>query len=98
MNLQDVTQDLRDQIDYRLEQRFQKMLRTNPRYKNLSAENRDLVMDLVKKYQDKLRRNLDISDYTVRHDMYRLYQNRFKMKLTIDDLDQIRDLLQSFKD
>jgi hypothetical protein len=97
MNLQDVTQDLRDQNDYRLEQRFQKMLRTNPRYKSLSAENRDLVMDLVKKYQDKLRRNLDISDYTVRHDMYRLYQNRFKMKLTINDLDQIRDLLQSFK-
>ena len=97
MNLQDVTQDLRNQNEYRLEQRFQKMLRTNPSYKNLSDENRDLVMELVHKYQDKIRHNQDISDYTVRHDMYRLYQNRFKMKLTIHDLDQIRDLLQGFK-
>jgi len=98
MDLKDVTQDLRNQNSYRLEQRFREMLRTNPGYKNLGAENRDLVMDLIEKYQSKLRRNETISDYTVRHDMYHLYQNRFKMKLTINDLDQIRELLKSFKD
>jgi hypothetical protein len=97
MDLKDVTKDLRDQNSYRLEQRFNKMFRVNPNYKNLSAGNRDLVMDLIKKYQHKLKLNQKISDYTVRRDMYRLYQDRFQMKLTIHDLDQIRELLQSFK-
>jgi hypothetical protein len=97
MNLKDVTSDLRQQNSYRLEQRFNKMLRTNPSYKNLSPENRSQIMDLIKEYQDKLRRNIPVSDYTVRHDMHRIYEHRFDMKLTIRDLDQIRDLLESFK-
>ena len=97
MDLKDVTKDLRNQDSYRLEQRFNKMFRVNPNYKNLSAENRDLVMELIKKYQHKLKRNEKVSDYTVRRDMYRLYQDRFQMKLTIHDLDQIKDLLQGFK-
>lgn len=97
MNLKDVTQNLRGENDYRLEQRFNKMFRTNPNYQNLSSENRALIMDLIKEYQDKLRRNEAITDYTVRHDMHRIYEHRFDMKLTIRDLDQIRDLLQGFK-
>ena len=97
MNLKDVTKDLRNQNDYRLEQRFNHLFHANPSYKNLSSENRDLVMDLIKEYQEKIRHNIDITDYTVRHDMHRLYQKRIEMKLTMYDLDQIRDLLQSFK-
>jgi len=97
MDLKDVTKDLRHQNSYRLEQRFHEMLRTNPNYKNLGPENRDLVMELIKKYQDKIRHNQTISDYTVRHDMHRLYEKRFEMKLTVHDLDEIRELLQSFK-
>lgn len=97
MDLKSVTKDLTDQTAYRLEQRFKEMLRTNPRYKNLDAGNRQLILDLIAKYQDKLRRGIKPSRYTIKEDMYHLYQNRLKLNLTYNDLEQIRDLLESFK-
>lgn len=97
MDLTGVAKGLADQTIYRLEQRFQKMLRTNPRYKNLDEANRGLILDLLKKYQEKLRDGITPSRFTVREDMYRLYQNRLKLKLTYQDLEQIRTLLESFK-
>lgn len=97
MDLKEVTKDLTEQTAYRIEQRFKEMLRTNPRYKNLDAGNRQLILDLIAKYKEKRRQGLKPSLYTIREDMYRLYQNRLKLNLTYHDLDQIRDLLGSFK-
>jgi len=34
----------------------------------------------------------------VRKELYHLYQNRIKLGLTYNDLDQIKELLESFKD
>ncbi|MFA5000173.1 MAG: hypothetical protein WC545_02345 [Patescibacteria group bacterium] len=97
MDLKDVSKDLTKQTAYRLEQRFLRLLRTNPRYKNLDAGNRDLILDLLDKYKDKLRHGIRPSRLTIKKDMYRLYRNRLELKLTYNDLDQIRDLLEEFK-
>lgn len=97
MDLKGVTKDLTDQTAYRLEQRFDEMFRTNPRYKNLDEGNRRLILNLIEKYKEKLRHGISPSRLTIKDDMYRLYQNRLKLKLTYNDLDQIRDLLESFK-
>lgn len=98
MDLQDVTKDLSEQTAYRIEQRFKEMLRTNPRYKNLDAGNRQLILDLIAKYKDKQRHGIKPSRYMIKEDMYHLYENRLKLNLTYNDLDQIRDLLESFKE
>jgi len=97
MDLQKVASNLRDQTDYRLEQRFSEMLRRNPCYRNLDSKNRETIMELLKKYKDKKRRGLKISGLSVREDMYSLYHNRLKLGLTRNDLDQIRDLLAGIK-
>jgi len=97
MDLKDVTKDLIDQTDYRIEQRMQEMFRTNPNFRNLDSENRELILNLIKKYKDKMRQGIKPSAYTIREDMYHLYYNRLKLKLTYNDLDQIRDLLAGFK-
>lgn len=97
MDLNKVAANLRDQTDYRLEQRFLEMLRRNPRYRNLNDKNRATIMDLLKKYKDKKRSGLKISGLSVRKDMYSLYQNRLKLGLTRNDLDQIKDLLAGIK-
>jgi len=97
MDLKDVTKDLTEQTAYRIEQRFKEMLRTNPRYRNLNAGNRQLILDLIAKYKDKIRHGIAPSAYTIREDMYHLYENRLKLNLTYNDLDQIRELLASFK-
>ena len=43
MELKDVTKNLRSQTHYRLEQKFKRMMRTNPRYRNLDKENQKLI-------------------------------------------------------
>jgi hypothetical protein len=97
MDLKEVTKDLTGQTAYRIEQRFKEMLRSNPRYKNLDAGNRQLILDLIAKYKEKIRHGIVPSRYTIREDMYHLYENRLKLNLTYNDLNQIRDLLESFK-
>lgn len=98
MDLKSITTNLRDQTDYRLGQRFEELMHRNPSYKNLDDGNREIIFDLIKKYQEKIRHGIKPSGYTVRQDMYHLYQDRNKLGLTRRDLDQIRDLLESFKD
>jgi hypothetical protein len=98
MELKDVTKNLRDQTSYRLEQRFKTMMRTNPRYRNLDPENQKLIMDLIGKERRKAIKGIKTSGYTVREELYHLYQDRIKLGLTYHDLDQIKDLLESFKE
>jgi gamma-glutamylcysteine synthetase len=98
MDLQDITKDITSQNNYRLAQRMEKMMKTNPGYKNLSEPNRELIFNMIKKYQEKIRRGIKTSPLTVREDKYHLYQNRFKLGLSPEDLEQINDLLDSFKD
>ncbi len=97
MDLKDITEDLKGQNDYHLDQRFDRLMRTNPNYKNLNGENRELIMDLIKKYKQKLIDHAYPSSLTIRHDLHHLYENRLKLGLTYNDLDQIKELLESFK-
>lgn len=97
MDLKSIFKDAKKQTNYRLDQRFDELMRKNPRYQNLDEENRRLILDLVGKYKEKLRHGIKPSRLTVKEDMYRLYQNRLKFGLTYNDLNQIRDLLTSFK-
>ena len=97
MDLKDVTKDLRDQTAYRIEQRLKEMLRTNPRYRNLDAANQKLILDLIAEEKEKAMKGIKSSGLTIRRKMYDLYQHRLKLGLTYNDLDQIRGLLESFK-
>lgn len=97
MDLKDVTKDLAHQTNYRITQRMEEMMRTNPNYKNLDGENKEIVMELIRKYKEKIRHGLRPSALTVREDKYHLYQNRIKLGLTSYDLEQINKLLDGFK-
>lgn len=98
MELKDVTKNLRSQTHYRLEQKFKTMMRTNPRYRNLDKENQKLIIDLIEHEKSKAVRGIKTSGFSVRKELYHLYQNRIKLGLTYNDLDQIKELLESFKD
>ena len=97
MDLKSITKNLQGETDYRIDQRFDELMRRNPRYKNLDGDNRKLIMDLIKKYKNKMLEHDYPSSLTIRDDMYHLYQDRNKLGLTHNDLNQIRDLLESFK-
>jgi hypothetical protein len=98
MDLKDVTKDMTNQTNYRITQRMEELMRTNPRYKNLDGANRELVLNLIKKYKEKIRQGIKPSSLTIREDKYHLYENRVKLGLTEYDLEQVNNLLDSFKD
>jgi hypothetical protein len=95
MALSKIAADSKGITNYRLEQRLNRLLRQNPSFRNL-RDNRDLVLDIIKKNRDKNRRGITTSRLTVKRDMYRLYKDRVKLGLSLNDLDDLRDLLSSF--
>lgn len=98
MDLKDVTKDMASQNNYRITQRLDEMMRTNPSYRNLDESNRELVLNTINKYKEKIRHGLKPSRETVREDKYHLYENRLKLGLTHQDLEQMNKLLDSFKE
>ena len=97
MDLQDVTKDLTNNKNYVIGQRMEKLMRTNPGFINLDGANRDLVLNLIDKYKEKIRRGIKPSLLTIREDKYHLHQNRIKLGLSFTDIEQINKLLDSFK-
>lgn len=95
--MSDVTKDLTNQENWRIERKLDQLIRVSPKYKHLGPANRKLILDLVSKYKDRIRRGLRPSLTTVRADKYYLYQNRFKLGLSPQDLAEINKLLDSFK-
>jgi len=98
MQLSDVSKNLKDQTDYRLDQRLDKMFRVNPRYRHLDTEDREIIFDLLKKYKEKRRHGIKATRLSVKNDMYKLYRNRIDLGLTYNDLDDIRDMLLDLKE
>ena len=97
MDLTDVTKDLSGRENWRIERQLDDLIRHNPRYNHLDDDNRELILNLIKKYKEKIRKGIKPSLKTVREDKYYLYQNRIKLGLTPEDLAKINKLLDSFK-
>jgi len=98
MELKDVAKNLSKQTEYRLDQRFDYLLRKNPKYSHLGKDEQKLILDLLDKYKEKKRKGIKISGFSIRRDVYSLYRKRLKMGLTYNDLDKIKELLNSLKD
>jgi len=97
MDLNDFLANIKDQPSYIIERNLNSLVRQNYHFQSLSSDNREIVLSLVKKYKEKLRTGVGVSQYTINRDMYNLYQKRLKLKLTEVDRDHIRDILESFK-
>ncbi len=92
-----MTKDLIGRENWRIERQLDDLVRKNPRYSHLSDSNRQLILNLIKKYKEKIRLGIHPSLSTVREDKYYLYQHRFQLGLSPEDLAKINKLLDSFK-
>lgn len=97
MRLEDLSNDLLKQTDERIERKLSILASTNPRYKTLDEGDKKVILDLIDKYKERMRKGIDITERMIREDRQKLYSNRFSIGLTEVDLDQIYDLLESFK-
>ena len=99
MKLKDLIPKAKSLVNYKFERKFNELIRRNYRYKNLSPDNRKVVLDLVKKFKPYLRRGRKISDYTIRREMYDLSRPKkmIELNLTREDLKDIREILDLLK-
>lgn len=97
MNLSDITNNLTSQRDYKIVEKMERLVAINPRYKNLDKANLDLVINLIRKYKERIRKGITITSRMIKEDRYYLYHNRLKLGLSEVDLKQIFDLLEDFK-
>lgn len=95
MSLADIAKDAKGMTDYRLEQKLDEFFRKNPSFKNL-GDNKTLVYDIIKKHKEKSRHGIKSSRLTVREDMHHLYEKRLELGLSHTDLDDLKDLLETF--
>ena len=97
MDVEDLLENAKDLPSYEFERRLNKLVRDNYRYRNLDSKNREIVLDLIKKYQNYLQKGIGVSSSTLRNEMYRLRKNRLKLDLTEEDLDDIEEIIYMFK-
>lgn len=97
MDIKDLLENNKNLTSEQLDRRLDELVRTNYRYQNLSEGNKKLILDLIKKYKQRIRSGEHISDSMVDRDMYGLYGHRTSLKLTENDLADIRDILESFQ-
>ncbi len=96
MDIEDLLEDAQNLTNYEFEQKLNKLVRDNYHYRNLSSDNKEIILDLIKKYKPYLRKGIGVSSVTMRNDLYRLYRNRLKLDLTEEDLDDIKEILGTF--
>ena len=97
MNISDLLKNAQSLTDYEFEQKLNKLIRDNYRYKNLGPDNKAVVFDLLKKYRSNLKRGIGISYSERQNESYHLYRNRLKLNLTEEDLKDIKEILGMFK-
>ena len=97
MKITDITNNLTHETNERMGLKFDRLMATSPRFKNLDQANRQVVLDLVKKYKERVIRGIEPTRLMIKEDRLNLYQNRIKLGLSETDLKQIYSLLESFK-
>jgi len=97
MDLNDLLKDAKNSPSYEFNRKLNKLVRENPRYRNLGEKNKGVIKNLIKKYKPYLRKGLGVSGDTVRRDMYKLHQDRIKLDLTEEDLDDIKEIADAFR-
>jgi hypothetical protein len=89
--------DAEDLTDFEFERKLNDLIRENFRFRNLSEDNREIVLDLMKKYKSRLKRGVGLSYSDLKNEMYRLYKNRLKLNLSEKDLEDIKEILGELK-
>ena len=97
MDVKDLVKNYKDLPSHRFKQKLNELVRENYRYANLNQKNRKVIIDLARKYSDRIRDGRGISSDTIRRETYRLYQKRLKLGLTEEDLKDIKEILGMFK-
>lgn len=97
MNIDDLVKDAINLTDERFEMRLNSLVRENSSFRNLDENNREVVIEIFKKFKDRLRKGYDISDRLIKDEYMHLYKNRLELNLTEEDLRDIKEIMRGFQ-
>jgi hypothetical protein len=97
MDIKDLMQDFHKLTDEEFEQKLNKLIRENYRYKNLDNENKQVILEYVKKQKKRHRKDLGLSEDRFKDEMYDLYKKRLEINLTEEDFKDIKEILSELK-
>ncbi len=99
MTLQDFLVKVHDRsINHEhLSRAWREMMIHNLAYDNLSAENKNYIIDLIFNHREKLFHNIHLSQSEIDHEYYRVWEKRKTLGLLENDLENIKEVLHSFK-
>jgi len=97
MDIDDLVKNFKDEPSWKFEQKLNELVRGNSKFFNLDESNKELILDIIKKYADNIRQGRGISSYAIDHEAYRLYADRIKLGLSANDLKDIKEILRLFR-
>lgn len=97
MNIDDLLDNAKNLTDYEFEQKLNKLVRENSSFHNLDEKNKEVVMDLYKKFKPYLRKGIGISSRRIQNESYKLWKDRNELGLTEEDLKDIKNIMRGFQ-
>ncbi len=97
MDIKNLVRNAKQLTSCEFEKKLNKLVRDNYHYRNLDRRNRKIILDLIKKWKEKIRRGTGISDSAFRTEMHRLYKDRIKLGLSEEDLKDIKEIMDAFR-
>jgi len=97
MDVQDLAKNAGNLTDYQFEQKLHELVRENYHYRNLNSANQKIILNIVHKHKDYIRKGLGIPYSSRSHEIYVLSQNKIKLKLSDVDLKDIKEILEAFR-
>ncbi len=97
MDIKEILKNAVHEPEYLLERKINEFIIHDYRFRHFGEAHKKLILDLIKKYKELIRKNGGISAHIIQEEEYRLYENRLKLDLVEEDLKHIKEILEYFK-
>ncbi|MDO8259883.1 MAG: hypothetical protein Q7T50_00090 [Candidatus Magasanikbacteria bacterium] len=97
MGIDDLLKDAQNLTDEQFENRLNRLVHENSSFQNLDHENKKVVVEIFRRFKERLRKGYGISSRTIRDESMRLYKNRVELGLTEEDMRDIKDIMHGFQ-
>jgi len=98
MKIEDLISNVKELTTDELKRKINSLVRENPSYKNLDQNNRKVILVIIKKIIERIKKGRKIDSRFIRDEMIKLKKNRIKLDLSEKDLDDIEDILKKFRE
>lgn len=97
MNIKELMRNIKTMTSDQIENKLDHLVHSNYRFSNLSEQNKDLILDIIKDYKEDIKNGIKINSSKIFRDTHRLYEKRASLGLSQEDLKDIKKILEAFK-